>query len=73
VTGAAYNAGGDALHPMWEAVGPVSGFDRLPPSEEKNWVGVLEGNDEASAGVPVLRKVVCTSSSGILTSLGSSG
>jgi hypothetical protein len=41
--------------------------------EKKGRGGVLEGNDEASAGVPVLRKLMRTSSSGILTSLDSSG
>ncbi len=47
--GCSIRRSGDALYPMWEAVGPVSGLDSLPPSEEKNWGGVLEGNDEASA------------------------
>jgi hypothetical protein len=47
--------------------------ERLPPSEEKDRRGILEGNHEAAAGVPVPRKPVRTSSSGILISLGSSG
>ena len=66
-------AGGDALYPIWESVGSVSCPDRLPPSEEKDRGGVLERNGEASAGVPVLRKPMRTSSSGILTSLVSNG
>ena len=41
--------------------------------KEKGRGGILEGNKEVSTGVPVLRKVVRTSSSDILTLLSSSG
>jgi hypothetical protein len=49
------------------------GFLPRPIAFERRRGGVLEGNVEASAGVPVLSMLMGTSSSGILTMPGSGG